>query len=69
MLKSCCLHFPKKSPISLIAFNRADALRSNKCKGRFDAQNDLKGSARSLDHLAIIRGLTDQATWDSLALA
>ncbi len=60
---------PKKKPDLAKAFNRADALRSKKCKGRFDAQNDLKGSARPLDHLAIIRGLTDQATWDSLALA
>ena len=67
--EKAALFYFKKKPDLAKAFNRADALRSNKCEGRFDAQNGLKGSARSLDHLAITRGLTDQATWDSLALA
>jgi hypothetical protein len=33
----------KKKPDLAKAFNRATALRSNKCKGRFDARKALKG--------------------------
>jgi len=33
----------KKKPDLANAFNRATALRSNKCKGRFDARRALKG--------------------------
>jgi hypothetical protein len=60
---------PKKKPDLAKAFSRATALRSNKCKGRFDARTGLKGCARSLDHPAIIWRLTGQATCESLALA
>jgi hypothetical protein len=35
------------------AFDRAGALRSNQCKGRFDARTGLKGQMELLDHQAI----------------
>jgi hypothetical protein len=47
----------QKKPDLAKAFNRAAALRSNKCKGRFDARTGLKGLRQvtrpSSDYLAI----------------
>ena len=38
----------KKKPDLANAYNRAAALRSNKCKGRFDARETLKGIRQTI---------------------